>query len=94
MSGLIQKLGQVALPVRDLNRPIAFYRDVLGLRFIWSNSNLALKFRKHPSSTIRGPCFISLWRILMKRSTISKTGGWHLMMIPTTLVTWERSRCG
>ncbi len=46
MSGLIQKLGQVALPVRDLNRPIAFYRDVLGLRFIWSNSNLAF-FQMH-----------------------------------------------
>ena len=46
MSGLIQKLGQVALPVRDLNRAIAFYRDVLGLPFIWGNSNLAF-FQMH-----------------------------------------------
>lgn len=41
MSGLIRKLGQVALPVRDLDRAITFYQNILGLSYIWSNAHLA-----------------------------------------------------
>jgi predicted enzyme related to lactoylglutathione lyase len=29
-------IGQVAIPVQDVDRAIAFYRDVLGLRFLFS----------------------------------------------------------
>ncbi len=29
------RVGQVAVPVRDLPRAVAFYRDVLGLRFLF-----------------------------------------------------------
>ncbi len=31
----IQRLGQVAIPARDLGRAIAFYRDTLGLRLLF-----------------------------------------------------------
>ena len=32
--GLAQ-IGQIAVPVRDIERAIAFYRDVLGMRFLF-----------------------------------------------------------
>src|SRR5262245_19092478 len=38
--GLAQ-IGQIALPVRDLDRAIAFYQDVLGLAFLFRVPNLA-----------------------------------------------------
>jgi methylmalonyl-CoA/ethylmalonyl-CoA epimerase len=31
----ISRVGQIAVPVRDLDRAVAFYRDVLGLRFLF-----------------------------------------------------------
>ena len=31
----ISRIGQIAVPVRDLDRAVAFYRDVLGLRFLF-----------------------------------------------------------
>ena len=31
----ISRVGQIAVPVRDLARAVAFYRDVLGLRFLF-----------------------------------------------------------
>lgn len=31
----ITRLGQVAVPVRDIARAVAFYRDTLGLRFLF-----------------------------------------------------------
>ena len=37
----IRRLGQVALPVQNIDRAIAFYRDALGLPFIWSNGRMA-----------------------------------------------------
>jgi methylmalonyl-CoA/ethylmalonyl-CoA epimerase len=33
-SGL-QEIGQIAVPVTDVDRAIAFYRDVLGMRFLF-----------------------------------------------------------
>ena len=30
----LSRIGQVALPVRDLDRAVAFYRDTLGMRFL------------------------------------------------------------
>ena len=36
MSLQIEKVGQVALNVRDIERATAFYRDVLGLRHLFS----------------------------------------------------------
>ena len=31
----LAELGQVAVPVRDLDRAVAFYRDTLGMRFLF-----------------------------------------------------------
>ena len=31
----IQRIGQIAVPVQDLDRAVAFYRDVLGLRLLF-----------------------------------------------------------
>jgi catechol 2,3-dioxygenase-like lactoylglutathione lyase family enzyme len=33
---MIQNLGQIALTVRDMERSVAFYRDALGLRFLFA----------------------------------------------------------
>lgn len=38
----IERVGQVAIPVKDLSRATAFYRDTLGLRFLFAaGPNLA-----------------------------------------------------
>jgi methylmalonyl-CoA/ethylmalonyl-CoA epimerase len=37
----LSRIGQIALPVRDLDRAVAFYRDVLGLAFLFRVPNLA-----------------------------------------------------
>lgn len=38
----IEKIGQIAIPVTDIERAIAFYRDVLGLTFLFqAGPNLA-----------------------------------------------------
>src|SRR3954453_2348684 len=31
----IGRIGQIAVPIRDLDRAVAFYRDVLGLRLLF-----------------------------------------------------------
>jgi methylmalonyl-CoA/ethylmalonyl-CoA epimerase len=31
----LRRIGQIAVPVRDLDRAVAFYRDVLGLRLLF-----------------------------------------------------------
>jgi len=31
----IQRIGQIAVPVKDLDRAVGFYRDVLGLPFLF-----------------------------------------------------------
>ncbi|HBG74826.1 MAG: hypothetical protein A2X25_06940 [Chloroflexi bacterium GWB2_49_20] len=31
----LSKIGQIAVPVRDVDRAIAFYRDILGMRFLF-----------------------------------------------------------
>lgn len=41
MEGPIRGLGQVAMPAQDMERAIAFYRDTLGLPFLWTNGQLA-----------------------------------------------------
>jgi len=41
MATPIRRLGQVAVPARDVVRAAAFYRDVLGLDFIWGNDRMA-----------------------------------------------------
>ncbi len=37
----ISSIGQIGLPVLDLPRAIAFYRDVLGLRFLFEANKMA-----------------------------------------------------
>ncbi len=31
----LSRIGQIAIPARDIGRAVAFYRDVLGLRFLF-----------------------------------------------------------
>ena len=31
----LEQIGQIAMPVRDVEKAIAFYRDVLGMRFLF-----------------------------------------------------------
>jgi len=31
----LSRIGQIAMPVRDVEKAIAFYRDVLGMRFLF-----------------------------------------------------------
>jgi predicted enzyme related to lactoylglutathione lyase len=39
---LVEKIGQIAIPVTDVDRAIAFYRDTLGLTFLFrAGENLA-----------------------------------------------------
>ncbi len=35
------QIGQIALPVQDLPRAVAFYRDVLGMQFLYEYPGLA-----------------------------------------------------
>lgn len=37
----LSEIGQIAITVRDLDRAIAFYRDTLGMRFLFRVPNLA-----------------------------------------------------
>ena len=37
----LSQIGQIALTVRDLDRAVAFYRDTLGLPFLFQVPNLA-----------------------------------------------------
>src|SRR5690606_25056534 len=32
----LDRIGQIAIPVADVERAVAFYRDVLGMRFLFS----------------------------------------------------------
>ena len=38
---LLSKVGQIAIPVRDLERATAFYRDTLGVLFLFGYPNLS-----------------------------------------------------
>jgi methylmalonyl-CoA/ethylmalonyl-CoA epimerase len=37
----LAKIGQIAVPVTDLSRALAFYRDILGMKFLFQVPNLA-----------------------------------------------------
>lgn len=38
---MIQKIGQIGVPVKDLNRAIDFYKDVLGLSLLFNTDSMA-----------------------------------------------------
>jgi methylmalonyl-CoA/ethylmalonyl-CoA epimerase len=38
---MLSTIGQIAITVHDLGRAVAFYRDTLGLRFLFQAPNLA-----------------------------------------------------
>jgi methylmalonyl-CoA/ethylmalonyl-CoA epimerase len=37
----LNRIGQIAIPVRDVDRAVAFYRDKLGMSYLFSASRLA-----------------------------------------------------
>jgi methylmalonyl-CoA/ethylmalonyl-CoA epimerase len=37
----LAQIGQIAVPVTDLSRAVAFYRDILGMKFLFQVPNLA-----------------------------------------------------
>src|SRR5688572_11808883 len=37
----LNQIGQIAINVQDLDRAVAFYRDVLGMKFLFRPGNLA-----------------------------------------------------
>ena len=37
----LTQIGQIAIPVKDVDRATTFYRDTLGMRFLFSAPNLA-----------------------------------------------------
>ena len=39
--GRIRNVGQISVTVHDLSRAIPFYRDVLGLQYIWETNGMA-----------------------------------------------------
>jgi len=41
MTGALTSIGQIAITVRDLARAVAFYRDVLGLQFLFEAGQMA-----------------------------------------------------
>lgn len=40
-SSEIQKIGQIAIPIKDVERAIEFYKDVLGLPLLFNTENMA-----------------------------------------------------
>lgn len=38
---IIHNVGQISIPVRNLARAVTFYRDVLGLQYIWETNGMA-----------------------------------------------------
>lgn len=40
-SSVIQKIGQIAIPIKNLERAIEFYKDVLGLPLLFNTENMA-----------------------------------------------------
>jgi methylmalonyl-CoA/ethylmalonyl-CoA epimerase len=37
----LKEIGQIAVPVRDLERSVQFYRDILGMRFLFQVPKMA-----------------------------------------------------
>ncbi|HYR90562.1 MAG TPA: VOC family protein [Terriglobia bacterium] len=37
----LAQIGQIAVPVNEISRAVAFYRDILGMRFLFQFGNLA-----------------------------------------------------
>lgn len=60
----LAEIGQIALPVADVDRAIAFYRDVLGMRFLFKappglgffDCNGVRLLLDEPAAASAGPC--------------------------------------
>lgn len=71
----VTRLGQIAIRVHDVDRAVAFYRDILGLPllftagklafFNWAACALCWTFQKNRSSTTRAQFCISSFQILL-----------------------------
>lgn len=71
-AGMIQKIGQVAVPVKDLEQAVEFYENVLELPLLFNTGTLAffdcggirllLSLPKKRSLPIRAPSCIFRWQ--------------------------------
>jgi methylmalonyl-CoA/ethylmalonyl-CoA epimerase len=49
----LSRIGQIAVPVTDIDRAIAFYRDVLGMRFLFqAPPGLGCRSRDRPAGLL------------------------------------------
>ena len=68
----LSRIGQIAMPVKDIDRAVAFYRDRLGLPFLFAapprlaffdcgGTRLMLDVPEDAASRIRARCCTSWW---------------------------------
>ena len=50
----LSTIGQIALTVRDLDRSIAFYRDILGMKVLWDSVQAGVRYGGPVSDRITG----------------------------------------
>ena len=41
MTTILKSIGQIAVPVKDINRAVSFYKDVLGLPLLFNTDTMA-----------------------------------------------------
>lgn len=82
----VRRIGQIAVPVRQLDRAVAFYRDVLGMRFLFEappamaffdcgGVRLYLGAPESPEFTSNALLYYSVDDIVAAHEAISERGG-------------------
>ena len=79
-TNLIQKVGQIGVPVKDLSRAIGFYKDKIGLSLLFNtdsmaffecnNMRLLLSLQKKRNMLLLVQLYISKWRILKRHTKV------------------------
>jgi methylmalonyl-CoA/ethylmalonyl-CoA epimerase len=67
MPGNLKRIGQIALAVSDLQRSLAFWRDTIGLNFLFEAPGIAffdvagVRFMLNEDSTLLAPSGVALY---------------------------------